>query len=185
MTSIALAMLFAVVAQVQNEVPVLWTGSNSKVTKAELKLITTQDAWVRTWLENTGDRSAIRELDERLKKKQDLQSFTRKKGIPEVNFKNQVVLAIFGGRARPAYGYWLHSTHREADTFVLWIQSVGARTPNEPARAEYAKPGNVAYGFFLLPRNFRRVSVLDGVFEGVWAGANSLGTLELKDQTPN
>jgi hypothetical protein len=89
-------------------------------------------------------------------------------------------VAVFGGRARPARGYWLHSTHREGETLVLWIQAVGAPAILDTARPDYAKPGNVAYGFFLLPRDFKKVSVGDGIFEGVYAGYISLGTLELK-----
>lgn len=182
--AVQLVLAIMLSPQVQSEVAVVWTGSDSNVPKEGIKLILDQESWIRTWFENKGDNAALNELGIRKipgTVEKDLGYFTTNRGVPTINFRTHCVLALFGGRAESTLGYSVHSTSRMEGQLILRIQRLGLRYPHSTNRVlrAGAKGEKSAYGFFVLPRNFRQATVYCGSFEGVEAGYKVLGTLEL------
>ena len=146
MTLLATAFFLA---QTPAVCPVAWTGISSQVAEAQTLLVETEQDWFNLWLKHTG---------------QDASKWPMQNPVPKVDFKAYNVLVIFGGKLHQTAGYTVLSLDKagESATFRfiprVYGISVGPDTPKDAFL-------NTPYGFFLLPKNYKRVKLEEGILE--------------------
>ncbi len=119
-------------------------GADSKREKADHRRVMTRDEWIKVWLEHVGvDRS--RHSDHR-----------NKAGVPEIDFKRRMVLAIFRGRMKNSAGVRVVSITESADRIVVRLGD-RAYSSEEPGRDV------TPYGFFVLRRSSKLLVLEENV----------------------
>lgn len=119
-------------------------GADSKTKIAGHHRVMTRDEWVKIWLEHVGvDRS--RHDDHH-----------NKAGVPDVDFKRRMVLAIFRGRMKNSAGVRVVSITESADRIVVRLGD-RAYSSEEPGRDV------TPYGFFVLRRSSKLLVLEENV----------------------
>jgi hypothetical protein len=175
--AVAATLSACIAATCAQDVPVVWTGGNSRVAKHETLLIDNAWDWTRVWMRNLGKEKEFGQLEAWAGEGR----FPRGYGyyneyaVPEVDFGRHVVVALFDPPTQEA-GFSLMSCALEGEApsdpsaslegkvrvlrYLPRFYSIGANTPQE-ARALQSRP----FGFFLIPRDFDVLRVEEGVIE--------------------
>lgn len=164
MTLLALPSLL--LAQMpSSHVSVMWTGGHSAISKAEVKIIDSESAWIMSWTENRGDkkRTAMWRKLQREHPEEVRYDYYSEDQTPVIDFANSFVLAIFGGKTRQNAGYSLISSEAEGDTVTLrYVPRFYSTVSNNLNDPQFE---NTPYAYFLMPRDFKHVRVEEAIVE--------------------
>ncbi len=104
-----------------------WTGADSSMTRPSIEFVTDIDRWENLW-------SQHRRVSEN----------RRAAPVPAVDFKTEMVLAVFRGNGTNSRGYYVHEILEQGATFTVRIDEHTYQTVNG---ADAVTP----YGLFVLP----------------------------------
>ncbi len=111
---------------------VVLTGSDSAVTTATCMRVTTDEQWQALWERHTADDTT------------NVSEFATNR-MPEIDFTQCMVIAIFGGKGWNTYGLRFISSEDRADSLVLGIDWLTYQTK---IQGDSVSP----FGFLILPR---------------------------------
>lgn len=120
-----------------------WTGADSGIKKASSRLIADQSAWTALWAEHVK-----REASERVNIK-----------APDVDFENEIVLAVFAGETWNSRGYYVHDILQGAARYTLRVDEVTFQTEGPDGGGIKVTP----YGIYVLPRTAATVVLEENV----------------------
>lgn len=155
--------------------PVVWSGGDSKITAARTELVTREWDWIRVWYQHKGLGKRFVEWESTTKAHPELRRYDyyNKTGMPEIDFRTHVVVAIFGGAQHNTAGYSVLETKLEGDTLVLRVlprnySTVVVVPPGRSVSSHLSKlppPNDRPFGFVLLPRTGRTLRLEEGIVE--------------------
>lgn len=116
-----------------------WTGADSDVIEPSVEFVTDINRWENLWSQHHNVSNNRRPVP-----------------VPAVDFKNEMVLAVFRGNGTNSRGYYVHEILEQGATFTVRIDEHSYQTSGG---AEAVTP----YGFFVLPATDYAVVVEENV----------------------
>jgi hypothetical protein len=162
---LATAIALLSMAQLPADVPVYWTGADSKIAQPAISLLTDEKSWIRTWLKHRGRAEELKLHERQERSGEPLRySYYVEDNLPLVNFETHVVLAMFSGTVSQSAGHTVMSVERNGEQmtlrFVPRYYSVAVSSEEELAKYR-GKP----FLFVLLPRTFKHLRLEKGIIE--------------------
>jgi hypothetical protein len=118
------------------------TGAESRIAKREYSRITSSNQWAELWCRHRG-----------------LGSVEDSAGLPRVDFRQSMVIAIFEGRAMNGSRVRVESISEEREHMVFRYKIQGYQTSGPNGGGV---PCTV-YGFFVVPRSAKSLVLEEGV----------------------
>ena len=135
---------------VQKEIKpyVVITGADSHIAERQCFRVSSNDEWTALWLRHKGKESS---------KKYD--DYFNPAGVPNVNFENCMVIAIFKGPGSNSAGLRAVSVHEDPEAMLFRFRDMSYQSGNWSDKV-------TVYGFFVLPRSTMPV-VLEEDVQGI------------------
>jgi hypothetical protein len=153
-------LFFAAIAIAQSEIPVIWTGERSKVTRKEIFLVTTPQDWTDAWLRSLGKPRRSNRIERSY-------PFYNEAGVPEVDFQSHVMVVLFAGNVAQQAGFSLLSAARTGSTLVIRYLprsfSVAAPIAGRGGSPNPRSFDRTPYAFFLVRRGCSRIRLEEGI----------------------
>ncbi len=109
-----------------------WTGADSGIKKASSRVVTDQAGWTALWAEHV-----VRSADERVSIK-----------LPEVDFENELVVAVFAGETFNSRGFFVQDLLQGATRLTLRVDESTYQTDGPNGGGVKVTP----FGMFVLAR---------------------------------
>lgn len=117
---------------------VTFVGADSKIATSRCERITNSDQWAALWLEHTGQPKQGRTFD----------WFYNREQVPEVDFEQCQVLAVFQGSCWNSAGVRVVEIQADAKGTLVRFDDKPYQTEGPDGGGERATP----FGMFVLPR---------------------------------
>jgi hypothetical protein len=127
---------------------VVISGADSLVAKPRYQRITSLDEWARVWQEHKGAKITT-----------PYDFFYDPLTIPQIDFENYMVVAVFGGENWNSAGYRGDSISEDNNRLILKFKEKGYQTAGPGGGGKKAAP----YGFFVVPRSDKPLALFEDV----------------------